>query len=446
MKVCSVIKSRPVQYLEITADDLISALLGISHSQPVYILNSGGTRAGSKYLIAGFDPIRTTETSSDNAHDILRLLDDSLGSDTAAIFTLSYDLGGKIVEVRSRKPTTEPDLFVAELDVLIIHDYDKGVTRITGDESKASRMKTKLLHARRFDENSPLQTRSIVRSDVTETQYLQSIEQIKNKIRIGHTYQTNLTQQLSADLPAGLTPEAVFFRLLRDHPAPYSAFIRRTNSTVVSASPELFFRIEQSGKRIVTSPIKGTRPRGMSDEEDAAFRKALIDSEKDRAENTMIVDLLRNDLGRVCEYGSVKVEDLCRLDEHPTLFHLVSTISGILRPSTKASAIIEALFPCGSITGAPKLSTMMIIDALEPSARGLSMGLIGCHVPERFGIGPTLESSVAIRTMVVRDGVAVFNVGGGVVIDSDPLSEYEESLTKAKALIAAINGRFDRQS
>lgn len=446
MKVGSVIKSRPVQYLEITADDLISALLGINHSQPVYILDSGGARAGSKYLIAGFNPIRITEFSSDSAHDILRRLDNSIGSDTAAIFTLSYELGGKVVNVRSKKPTREPDLFVADLESLIIHDYVEGVTRITGDPSKASRMKKKLLDARRFNDKRTSQIPSIVRSDVTKTQYLRSIEQIKERIRAGDTYQTNLTQQLSAYLPADLSPEAVFFRLRRDHPAPYSAFIRRTDSTVISASPELFFRTEHSGKRIVTSPIKGTRPRGTSPAEDTAFRQELIDSEKDRAENTMIVDLIRNDLGKVCEYGSVKVEDLCRLDEHPTLFHLVSTVSGNLRPSTKVSAIIGALFPCGSITGAPKVSTMKIIDELEPTARGLSMGLIGCHIPERFGIGTKLETSVAIRTMVIRDGVAAFNVGGGVVIDSDPLSEYEESLTKAKALITAINGRFDRQS
>ena len=165
----------------------------------------------------------------------------------------------------------------------------------------------------------------------------------------------------------------------------------------------------------------------------------------------MIVDLLRNDLGRVCEYGSVHVEKLCDLEEHPTLFHLVSTISGELKENTKPSEILKALFPCGSITGAPKISTMRIIDQIEPSPRGLSMGAIGYYLPEGFGeinsplstLNSRLDLSVAIRTMVIRDQTATFNVGGGIVIDSDPESEYAETLTKAKALLEAIGGQLN---
>lgn len=218
---------------------------------------------------------------------------------------------------------------------------------------------------------------------------------------------------------------------------------------MISASPERFFKCHSpsvsegdsptlSFERITTSPIKGTRKRGKTSEEDAALRNELLASKKDRAENTMIVDLLRNDLGRVCEYGSVEVEKLCEIEEHPSLFHLVSTVAGNLRPGTKFSDILKALFPCGSITGAPKISTMRIIDEIEPSSRGLSMGAIGYHIPRGFELEPTLDLSVAIRTMVIRDQTATFNVGGGIVIDSDPESEYEETLTKAKALLAAI--------
>ncbi|MEP6789101.1 MAG: anthranilate synthase component I family protein, partial [Acidobacteriota bacterium] len=193
-----------------------------------------------------------------------------------------------------------------------------------------------------------------------------------------------------------------------------------------------------------TSPIKGTRSRGETPEKDNALRQELLASKKDRAENTMIVDLLRNDLGRVCEYGSVRVEKLCDLEEHPTLFHLVSTVSGDLRPGTKVSEILEAVFPCGSITGAPKISTMRIIDEIETAGRGLSMGAIGYYVPpDGFELSQTLDLSVAIRTMVIRDNTATFNVGGGIVIDSDPESEYEETLLKAKALLTAINGEFE---
>jgi anthranilate/para-aminobenzoate synthase component I len=157
----------------------------------------------------------------------------------------------------------------------------------------------------------------------------------------------------------------------------------------------------------------------------------------------MIVDLLRNDLGRVCEFGGVVVEKVCDFEEHPTFFHLVSTISGELRPETLTGDILRALFPCGSITGAPKISTMRIIDEIETAPRGLSMGAIGYHIPATgFESAETLDLSVAIRTMVVRDNVARFNVGGGITIESDPESEWAETLTKAKALLSAINGRL----
>ena len=157
----------------------------------------------------------------------------------------------------------------------------------------------------------------------------------------------------------------------------------------------------------------------------------------------MIVDLLRNDLGRVCEFGSVMVEKLCDLEEHPTFFHLVSTIRGRLRREVTFSDILRAVFPCGSITGAPKISTMKIIDRIEPAPRGLSMGAIGYYAPPEWNSGlATYDLSVAIRTMVIRDGSAIFNVGGGIVIDSIPEQEHEETLVKARALLNAINGRL----
>lgn len=153
----------------------------------------------------------------------------------------------------------------------------------------------------------------------------------------------------------------------------------------------------------------------------------------------MIVDLLRNDLGRVCEFGSVNVEKLCDLEEHPTLFHLVSTINGELRDDVKFSDILRAVFPCGSITGAPKISTMKIIDEIETADRGLSMGAIGYYLPTTWHSSlATCDLSVAIRTMVVRDNVATFNVGGGITIDSDPEKEFDETLLKAKALLNAL--------
>jgi anthranilate/para-aminobenzoate synthase component I len=154
----------------------------------------------------------------------------------------------------------------------------------------------------------------------------------------------------------------------------------------------------------------------------------------------MIVDLLRNDIGRVCEFGSVRVEKLCDLEEHPSLFHLVSTVRGSLRKDAGIAEILPAVFPCGSITGAPKISTIKIIDKLERAPRGLSMGAVGVNINgNAFAVSPRFDTSVAIRTMVIRDGTAKFNVGGGITIDSGPHAEYEEALLKAKALIAAID-------
>ncbi len=229
------------------------------------------------------------------------------------------------------------------------------------------------------------------------------------------------------------------------HPAPFAAFIKRDNDYVVSISPERFVKVSnsksQASSRIIeTSPIKGTRPRGKTPEEDLGLKNELLNAEKDRAENTMIVDLLRNDLGRICEFGTVKVEKLCDLETHPTLFHLVSTVRGELRENINFSDILRAVFPCGSITGAPKIRTMRIIDELETAPRGLSMGAIGYSVQNsKFKVQNSIDLSVAIRTMVIRNREATFNVGGGVVIDSVPNNEYEETLVKAKALLRALN-------
>jgi para-aminobenzoate synthetase component 1 len=240
-----------------------------------------------------------------------------------------------------------------------------------------------------------------------------------------------LTQQLRAQLPADLTPEQIFFNLRENHPAPFASFIRRKNDAVVSASPERFFKIQN--RIISASPVKGTRPRGTGEEEDSFLRNQLLTSEKDRSENVMIVDLLRNDIGRICNFGSIEVKKLCDLETHPTLFHLVSTVNGELRENINLSDVLKAVFPCGSITGAPKISTMRIIDEIETAPRGLSMGAIGY-----IGFDKTIDLNVAIRTMVVRESEAIFNVGGGIVIDSVPEQEYEETLVKARALLKAI--------
>lgn len=449
-----------------SADQLVSALLSLATDESVCILDSCGIgHLGSHLLIAGIDPVEMIEFSSSDPNKALLTLDNILTGERAAIFTLSYDLGRKMLKIGEdelENETLEPDLFAACFDVFVIHDYDTRITKLVGNSAKFGAIASKLREAITPQSiESPVRRVSVV-SNFTKPEYLRAIEAVKEHIRDGETYQTNLTQQLTARLPDDLKPEIVFARLRRDHPAPFSAFITRQNSTVISASPERFFKVSSNSgtssdpdnagnKRISTSPIKGTRPRGRTKTEDEWLRAELLTSQKDRAENTMIVDLLRNDLGRVCNYGSVNVENLCDLEEHPSLFHMVSTISGDLRSGVRPSEIFEALYPCGSITGAPKLSTMKIIDEIEPTRRGLSMGAIGYYLPADFGAANTpfssdysqLDLSVAIRTMVIHGQAATFNVGGGIVIDSDPESEFAETLTKAEALLGALGGNIE---
>ncbi|HEX8250352.1 MAG TPA: aminodeoxychorismate synthase component I, partial [Pyrinomonadaceae bacterium] len=402
----------------------------------------------------------------------LAVLNEKLSPEnTFAIFTIAYDFGLKLEKLEPRAKEFpgfgEPDIFLALFDCLIIHDYNAQKTFLCGNENKFDEIERTICSS--INSVDPINSaNSKITSNFTKESYLAAIEQIKERIRRGDTYQTNLTQQIRAELPENLAPEQIFRHLRKNHPAPFAAFLQRKNDTVISASPERFFSIAEGGKQnaefsakqrriITTSPIKGTRPRGKTAAEDFRLKQELLNSEKDRAENVMIVDLLRNDLGRICKFGSVGVEKLCDLEQHPTLFHLVSTVSGELRDSISLPEIIKAVFPCGSITGAPKIRTMQIIDEIETAPRGLSMGAIGYSIQNlKFKIQNSeasnphstldarryLDLSVAIRTMVVRGREAIFNVGGGIVIDSQPEKEYEETLVKAQALLSAIHGKF----
>ena len=429
-----------------SADTLVEVLLGLAENESVCILDSCGVgNLGSHLLIAGIEPVLIKEVSNPKPEITLNWFNDALGvKNKASIFTISYDFGRKLLGIDHEESDEEPDIFLAQFDVLLVHDYASGATSLRGDQDKFELIKQKLVTGSGALHSHTAIKPTKVRSNFTREEYLDSIETIKEQIRSGNTYQTNLTQQLSTRLPSETTPELVFYRLLRDHPAPFSAFLKRPSSSVVSASPERFISIDFANRKISTSPVKGTRPRGESPEQDQALRSELLESEKDRAENVMIVDLLRNDIGRMSEYGSVVVEKLCSLERHPTFFHLVSTVSGKLKGAVSISDILTAVFPCGSITGAPKISTMRVIESIEKGPRGLSMGAIGYYLPaDVFGFSESLDMSVAIRTMVIRGGTATFNVGGGIVIDSDPAKEYEESLTKAKALLSAMNGNLE---
>ena len=437
--------------INISADELISALLNLENEQNLCILDSCGVnQLGSHLLIAGFSPVEIIQITNDDQRDTLKTFDEKLSrNNLACVFTISYEFGLKLENIKPRQKEfpafEEPDLFLAFFDCLIVHDYDFRKTFLTGDEKKFDGIEKKLRESLGGSANliniKPNGV-SEVSSNFTRKTYIAAVEKIKKCIRQGDTYQANLTQRLRAELPKNLSPQEIFRRLRKEHSAPFAAFLKRKDDFVVSISPERFLKIENRNSTISVSPIKGTRRRGQTAAEDEFLRTDLLNSAKDRAENVMIVDLLRNDIGRICRFGSVEVVKLCDLEEHPTLFHLVSTIEGALREDLKFSDIIRAVFPCGSITGAPKIRTMQIIDRLETAARGLSMGAIGYTVSDYGKFDSrlsTFDLSVAIRTMVIREGEAIFNVGGGITIDSVPEDEFAESLLKAKALLQALN-------
>lgn len=424
--------------ISISADVIVNNLLSVSREIGLCLLDScGSDHPGSHIMIAAGYPVETFERGESHLAKTLAELDRILTGDKPAIFSLSYDFGRRLhgQTTGNRRDAIEPDLFISVFDVLLVHDYSIGKTFLAGDHDRFDEI-VDVISAPPKKLEETCAKGQMIRTSLPKSEYLDAIASIKEQIRRGNTYQTNLTQQLTVEIPKGLSTATIFQRIRRDQPAPFSALLERKDSTVISASPERFFKVESG--RICASPIKGTRSRGQNKAADDRLRNELLKSEKDRAENVMIVDLLRNDLGRVCEYGSIRINELCTLQELPTLFHLVSTIDGRLRLDTKPSQIIEALFPCGSITGAPKLRTMKIIDELEPVSRGLSMGAIGVYIPNEFGVPPMLDLSVAIRTMVIRDGYATFNVGGGIVIDSEPEKEWEESLIKARALLSSL--------
>lgn len=266
---------------------------------------------------------------------------------------------------------------------------------------------------------------------VTREQYLKDLQKLIDYIYAGDIYQANLTQRFQ--IPTTKEPFELYQTLHAVNPAPFAAFLPYEDFQILSSSPERFVQITAQGE-IETRPIKGTRPRGKTPEEDEAYAKELQESIKDRAELTMIIDLQRNDLGRICRYGSVQVTDLIRLEKYPTVWHLVSTINGSLRPGLRVSEILQAIFPGGSITGAPKIRAMEIIEELEPYKRGLYTGSIGY-----IGFDGAWDTNIVIRTILLKDGMAYFNGGGGIVADSVPEDEYEESLQKVKALIRVLS-------
>jgi para-aminobenzoate synthetase component 1 len=253
---------------------------------------------------------------------------------------------------------------------------------------------------------------------------LAAVDRVLNYISAGDVFQVNLAQRFTAGLTTH--PANIYRDLIRQSPALYGAYLGFGDFALISNSPELFLHVTPD-RRIITRPIKGTRPIGPGMEEQ------LRDSIKDQAELNMIIDLERNDLGRVCEIGSVRVTQPRIIESHPTVYHGVATIEGRLRADVGFVDLLAAMFPGGSVTGAPKIRAMQIIDELEPHRRGPYCGAIGW-----LDSTGEIQFNVAIRTMIAKSGQIHIPVGGGIVADSDPMEEYEETLVKAKAMFDAV--------
>jgi len=270
-----------------------------------------------------------------------------------------------------------------------------------------------------------------VRSNMTQAQYKAAFERVQAYILDGDCYQVNLAQRFVA--PAAGNAWSAYRQLRQLNPAPFSAYLSTPFAKVMSSSPERFLQLRNGS--VETRPIKGTRPRGSNPEADAMLARALSQSPKDRAENLMILDLMRNDLGRVCDIGSVRVPRLFAVERFANIHHLVSTVTGRLAAGEDAASLLRACFPGGSITGAPKIRAMEIIEALEPHRRGVYCGAIGY-----LGFDGAMDTNIAIRTLVYGAGTVRLWAGGGIVHDSDVEQEYQETFDKAAPLLRLLQG------
>ncbi len=367
-----------------------------------------------------------------------------------AIGCFGYDLGRRLEHLpgHAGADNAVPDMAVGIYPRAVVVDHEARRAWLVDDGTDAAATGRWLRLARQTEQvpavaaGPGFEVLSKVKPEISREQYTAAFKRIKQHIRDGDCYQVNYAQRFSAQ--ARGNPFDAYRWLRKLNPAPFGAFMRLAEGgAVLSSSPERFLSLRAGVAQ--ARPIKGTRPRGHTAEHDAALAGALADSLKDRAENVMIVDLLRNDLGRVCEIGSVRVPALFDIETYATVHHLVSTVEGRLREPASACDLLRACFPGGSITGAPKVRAMQIIDTLESHRRGIYCGSIGYI--SRCG---TMDTNIAIRTLTAEPGRMLCWAGGGIVHDSDAAAEYQESLDKAAAMLALFQrteSRFaDRQA
>ena len=348
---------------------------------------------------------------------------------------VSYDWGAELERVARPAPDRftpqVSDVLLALYDWVIAWDHLEDKAWLIGASARTAWAQERLRAASPAVRDDPAPVGHAPESNFSRAEYEAGVSRIREYIAAGDVYQVNLAQRFHA--PFRGSPLALYRRLRARNPAPFGAYLDFAGTIVTSISPERFLRFDPQTRLVEARPIKGTRPRDATAARDSALARELLESEKDRAENVMIVDLLRNDLGKVCRAGSVTVPKLFALESHPTVHHLVSTVTGVLADDRDAFDLLRAAFPGGSVTGAPKIRAMQIIAELERSPRGVYCGAVGY-----VSATGAMDFNIPIRTIVLRDGMATFHAGAGIVWDSEPAAEYQETLAKARTMMEAL--------
>jgi anthranilate synthase component 1 len=449
-------------YREIVADleTPVSAFLKINHGGRAFLLESveGGERV-ARYSFIGTEPYQVLTTDSKDDTDPLPRLSAELNKHKVvpvnglprfcggAVGYLAYEAVGRFENLPSpdKDPLGLPESLFMFIDTMLVFDHATHRIKVLshvnldGDIEASYQEAINKINALIERLHQPMQATisethyvngSDVTSNLSDEAFKANVNRIKEYITAGEAIQVVPSQRLAR--PTGAAPFDIYRALRSINPSPYMFFLDLDDFCIIGASPEILVRVEDGA--VMTRPLAGTRPRGKTPAEDLALEQELKADEKERAEHIMLVDLGRNDIGRVSQPGSVKVSELMEVERYSHVMHLVTHVQGRMRPDKDAFDALRACFPAGTVSGAPKIRAMQIIAEVEPEKRGVYAGAVGY-----LSFSGNMDMAIAIRTIVYKDGVAYTQAGCGVVYDSQPQKEYEESMNKARALLKAID-------
>jgi len=422
--------------------------------QPAFLYSGDATAPGSRYSFLAVRPEATFRVTPESERDPFEELRAALARSTwrggdrpeipfigGWVGYFSYDLAHRVEHLRTaaRVDHAFPLIELAFYRRVLTYDHHRrtwtachlldDASPVEATQTQLKKTLDELMDAPAPERNRSPALASALTQNFSREKYEAAVQRVLDYIAAGDTYQVNLAQRFEGKL--AVAPEELALRLFEVNPAPFSAFLAFDNRAIVSSSPERFLVVRDGV--VETWPVKGTRPRGTTPEDDARLLGKLLASEKERAELVMITDLLRNDLGRVCAYGTVRVAKLRAVASHRNVHHTYSRVTGRLRPDVDLADLLRATLPGGSVTGAPKIRAMEIIEELEPTARGPYCGAFGT-----IGVDGAMDLGMAIRTMLCEGDRLTFQVGGGIVADSSPADEYDETIHKARGILTAL--------